>query len=52
MYPIRKLHEESAKSDFSSFVNKYKDSRQEGASVEGHWNFLKGALVRVDKRLS
>ena len=44
---IMKLHEDSTKIDFSSFVNKYRCSRQEDAFVESHGNFLKGALVRA-----
>ena len=33
---IWKLHNKSLKSDFSTYANKYKEIRQEDASVEGY----------------
>ena len=38
---IWKLHEDSVKGNFSSYVNKYGASSQKVASVEGYWNVLK-----------
>ena len=44
---IWKLHEDSVKSDFRSYINQYRASSQKDASVEHYWNVLKGALVEA-----
>ena len=47
---IWKLHEDSVKSDFRSYINKYRASSPKDASVEAKWNALKRALlVATDK---
>ena len=47
---IQKLHEDSAKSDFRSYISKYRASSQKDASVEGYWNALKGDLSKATHR--
>ena len=47
---IWKLHEDSVKSDFRSYINQYRASSQKDASVEHYWNVLKGALVEATDR--
>ena len=41
---IWKLHDDSFKSDFRSYINKYRANSLKGPSVECYWNILKGAL--------
>ena len=45
-----KLQKDSVKSDFRSYINKYRDNSQEGGFVEGYWNILKGALLEATSR--
>ena len=47
---IWKLHEDSVKGNFSSYVKKYGASSQKVASVEGYWNVLKEALPEATGR--
>ena len=42
---IWKLHEDSVKSNFRSYINKYRASSPKDASVEAKWNALKRALL-------
>ena len=45
MRKIWKLHENNVKSEFSSYVNKYKQSTQEDASIQSYWDILKRDLL-------
>ena len=47
---IWKLHEDSVKSDFKSYSNKYRASNQKEAFVDVYWNVLKGAFLRATDR--
>ena len=47
---IRKLHEDSLKSNFSSYINQYRATSQKDTSVEDYWNVLKVALVEATDR--
>ena len=47
---VWKLHEDSVKSDFSSFINKYRESNQKYVSIEGYRNFVKGVLLEAAVR--
>ena len=52
---IWKLHEDSIKSDFKSYSNKYRASNQKEAFVDVYWSFknvLKGAFPRATDRNS
>ena len=42
---IQKLNEDIAESDLKSIINKYIAVSQIDASVECHWNVLKGTLL-------
>ena len=44
---IWKLHEDSVKSGFSSYVNNYREIGQVAASVEGYWNVLGRTLLEA-----
>ena len=41
------LDENNEKSDFSSYVNKYRGSSEAGTSDEGSWDVLRGDLRRL-----
>ena len=47
---IWKLHEDSIKSDFRSYINQYRVSDQKDNSVEGYWDVLKVALLETTDR--
>ena len=45
-----KLHEDSIKSDFRSYINKYGENSQKHAPVGDYWKVLKGALIEATHR--
>lgn len=47
---IWKLQSSSVISDFSSYIDKYRESSKKDASVERYWNLLIGALLEVRDR--
>ena len=47
---IWKLHEDSIKSDFRSYINHYRVSDQKDNSVKGYWDVLKVALLETTDR--
>ena len=47
---IWKLHEDSLKSNFSSYINQYRATSQKDTSVEDYWNVLKVALLEATDR--
>ena len=48
MRKIWKLHESNVKSEFSSYVNKYKQNTQENASVQSYLDILKWDLLGLE----
>ena len=45
-----KLHEDSAKCDFRSYISQYRESGQKDDSVENYWIVLKGTLLKATDR--
>ena len=48
---IQKLNENIVKNDLKSLINKYIAISQIDASVECHWNILKGFLLETTDRI-